>query len=144
MLGLVAMGMSISASAQMSNLSFLSFKVKSVKPTSFTSVDGIVTLSLVNSGSKITVTEISGIVYKGETPFMIGSAEDIVIPQGEVTLNLVGHCSLSSMGGVLALIADPTINPEAYNVDIACKIRYKGKEREAEVKQFPLSAFLVK
>lgn len=140
----VSLAACLGASAQSSNLSIGSYKVKSVKPTSFTSVDGTVTINLANSGAKITITEISGIVYKGETPFMIGTADDIVIPAGESSLNVVGHCSLSSMSGVFALIANPTIDPAAYNADIYCKVRYKGKTREVDMKKVPLSTFLSK
>lgn len=143
-IAIVAMACALNACAQASNLSISNYKVRSVKLKGITSVDGTVLLNISNKGAAIVISEVRGAVYKGESLFMTGTADDIVIPSGGSALEVVGHCHLSSFTGVWALLSDPTIDPAAYNVDIYCKVGYKGSIRVIDVKNIPLSTFLSK
>lgn len=139
---LISLSILPQASAQFSKLKFGSYKIESVSPTSFTSLDGVVSLVVDNTGRRFTVSNISGIAYSNGTPFVIGTAEDFTVPAGSSVLKLKGHAGLQSMSALFALIANPTINPANYTVDIKCDITQRRKTRTVEVKGLPLSAIL--
>ncbi|MCQ2184076.1 MAG: hypothetical protein MJY62_01535 [Bacteroidales bacterium] len=134
----------IPASAQLDKFSFGEHSVTSVRATSFTSMDGTVSLVVNNAGHKLTLTSISGMVYKKGTPFLIGTADDIVIPQGSSTVNVVGHASLPSMSALFTLIQDPTIDPAAYSIDVKFEIKRRMGTKVCEYKNIPLSRILKK
>ncbi|MBP5172944.1 MAG: hypothetical protein J6037_04475 [Bacteroidales bacterium] len=123
-----------------------SWSLTSIRPTSFTSVDGVVTLSLTSTRRKTVISDISGTIYKtGGQAFIIGTADDITIPRGESTIQVRGHGSLISYTALLSLLANPSLNPADYTMDVICTVK-TGRRRAhpVELKSVPLSDFLGK
>lgn len=129
--------------AGFSGLDFGSFKITSIVPTSFTSIDGTVNLTVKsNPYGKITVTDISGLIYKHGTPFIIGKAEDVVIPAGKGSINVQGHISLASTEALMAVLRDPSINSADYSADVKATVKVKGRMMIIEKQNMPLSRIL--
>ena len=139
-----------SAQAQASNqpagfsgLDFGSFKITSIVPTSFTSIDGTVNLTVEsNPYGRITVTDISGLIYKHGTPFIIGKADDMVIPAGKGSINVQGHISLASTEALMTVLRDPSINPADYSADVKATVKVRGRVMIIEKQNMPLSRIL--
>lgn len=129
--------------AGFSGLDFGSFRITSIVPTSFTSIDGAVTLTVeANPYGKVTVTDISGLIYKHGTPFIIGKADDMVIPAGKGSINVQGHISLASTEALMAVLRDPSINPADYSADVKATVKVKGRTMIIEKQNMPLSRIL--
>ena len=123
-----------------------SWSIVSIRPTSFTSVDGVVSLSLTSTRRKTVISNISGTIYKKDgQAFIIGTANDVTIPKGESTIQITGHGSLISYTALLSLLANPSLNPADYTMDISCMVKTgRRKAHPAELKGVPMSMFLSK
>ena len=123
-----------------------SWQLTSIRPTSFTSVDGVVTLNLTSTRRKTVISQISGTIYKKDgQAFIIGTANDITIPKGESTIQVTGHGSLISYTALLSLLANPSLNPADYTMDVQCMVKTgRRKAHPAELKGVPMSMFLSK
>lgn len=129
--------------AGFSGLDFGSFKITSIVPTSFTSIDGTVNLTVeANPYGKVTVTDVSGLIYKHGTPFIIGKADDMVIPAGKGSINVQGHISLASTEALMTVLRDPSINPADYSADVKATVKVKGRVMIIEKQNMPLSRIL--
>lgn len=131
-----------SANAQFSALSFGKYKITSIHATSFTSLDGTVALEVTNSFRRFTVQNISGIIYKGNTAFIIGTADDFQVPAGSNTVSITGHASLASTSALFALLSNPSIDPADYSFDVQAQIRTRRRVRTVEKKGIPLTRIL--
>ena len=121
-----------------------SWSIVNIRPTSFTSVDGVVSLSLTSTRRKTVISNISGTIYKKDgQAFIIGTANDITIPRGESTIQVTGHGSLISYTALLSLLANPSLNPADYTMDIQCMVKtgYR-RPHPVEMKGVPMSMFL--
>lgn len=124
-------------------LDFGSFQITSIVPTSFTSMDGAINLTVkANPYGKITITDATGIIYKQGTAFIIGKAEDVVIPAGQGSFNVLGHVSLASTEALMAVLRDPSINPSDYSADVKATVKIKGRTMIIEKQNLPLSRIL--
>ena len=123
-----------------------SWSLTSIRPTSFTSVDGVVTLNLTSTRRKTVISQISGTIYKKDgQAFIIGTANDLTIPKGESTVQVTGHGSLISYTALLSLLANPSLNPADYTMDVTCTVKtgYR-RAHQVEMKGVPVSTFLGK
>lgn len=141
----LAFGLAMAVSAQVPSVN--SWKIDSINPVSFTSVDAVLTVNMTNPGRKVTMTEISGIIYnkQGEM-FIIGTAADLVIPKGTSDVVIKGRGNLASYMAMLSLLRNFTINPADYTVDVKAMVkrgRY-GKAHLVEKKGVPLSSLIGK
>ena len=123
-----------------------SWQLVSVRPTSFTSVDGVVSLSLTSTRRKTVISNISGTIYRKDgQAFIIGTANDITIPKGGSTIQVTGHGSLISYTALLSLLANPSLNPADYTMDINCMVKTGHRRAHpVEMKGVPMSMFLSK
>ena len=123
-----------------------SWSIVSIRPTSFTSVDGVVSLSLTSTRRKTVISNISGTIYKKDgQAFIIGTANDITIPRGESTIQVTGHGSLISYTALLSLLANPSLNPADYTMDIRCQVKTGYRHAHpVEMTGVPMSMFLSK
>ena len=129
--------------AGFSGLDFGSFKITSIVPTSFTSIDGTVNLTVeANPYGKVIVTDVSGLIYKHGTPFIIGKADDMVIPAGKGSVDVQGHISLASTEALMTVLRDPSINPADYSADVKATVKVKGRVMIIEKQNMPLSRIL--
>ena len=121
-----------------------SWSIVSIRPTSFTSVDGVVSLSISSTRRKTVISQISGTIYRKDgQAFIIGSANDVTIPRGESTIQITGHGSLISYTALLSLLANPSLNPADYTMDVRCMVKtgYR-KAHPVEMTGVPMSTFL--
>ena len=107
------------------------------------SVRGSVWIDVTNPMEGVTVSEVSGTVYKRGVPFVYGLASDVYIPSGTRRAVISGRASLSdtaSLWDVLALIA---FDPNDYSVDLSVRITLdSGATRVVSKKNMPVAALL--
>lgn len=145
MVGVMMVGMCGRAKAgDFSGLSVNSWKITTVKPTSFSSLDGAVRMNITNKGQRMIVTEISGVIYnKAGEMYVIGTAENLNIHRGTNDIDVIGHCSLSSYSILLSIMKNPSIKPADYTADINATIKVgAGKPKQISKTGIPLSYFL--
>lgn len=128
--------------AQTAGLSFGKYTIAGLSATSFTSLDGTLSIQITNSDRKMVITNISGVIYKGGMPFVIGTADDLTIVPGTETYDIRGHASLASMTALFALLSNPSINPADYTFDAKAEVKRRRKTSVVERKGIPLSAVL--
>lgn len=136
----------IASAASYGGLKINKWSINSIRPTSFTSVDGSVKLSIVSERRRMEITNISGTIYnKAGEAFIIGTADDVVIRKGENEIVIYGHGGLSSYSALLGLLGNFSLKPENYTADIYANLKEgRGPVRQVEKKGIPLSAFLGK
>ena len=126
-------------------LTINSWSISSIHPVSFTSVDAKIKLNVTNDRKKVTMTEISGIIYgkNGET-FIIGTVDDIAFKHGTADVVLSGHGSLASYSAMLSLLSNLSLNPADYtaNINVTYKRGRLGEARTVQMKKVPLSTFI--
>ena len=123
------------------------WSLTSIRPTSFTSVDGVVTLTLSSTRRRTVISDITGTIYKKDgQAFIIGRADNLTIHRGNnQTLKVYGHGSLISYTALLSLLANPSINPADYVIDVSCTVKTGiHRPHPVELKGVPLSEYLGK
>ena len=129
--------------AQFSKLSIGDYGIQSINPESFRSVSGSVWLNVTNPEQGFTVSDISGVVYKNNQPFVKGTASNFRINAGSEKVVISGRASLSSgvsLWSVLGLLA---FDPEDYCVDITMKVTLdSGESRVVTKYKIPVSVLL--
>jgi len=136
---------SLTVSAQdLGGVSVNSWSIKSIRPTSFTSMDASVSLNLTSTRSKTVITDISGIIYdKAGNAFIIGTADDLTIQKGTATVVVVGHGSLESYSALRSVLANLSIKPENYTADVTATVKTgMQKPHQVEMKGVKLSDVL--
>ncbi len=123
------------------------WSLTSIRPTSFTSVDGVVTLTLSSSRRRTVISDITGTIYKKDgQAFIIGRADNLTIHRGDnQSVRVTGHGSLISYTALLSLLANPSLNPADYTMDVSCTVKTGiHRPHPVELKNVPLSDFLSK
>lgn len=131
------------ASAQFSKLSFGKYGVSSIRPESLRAVHGAVWLDVTNPMEGFTVSEITGIVYKHESPFVYGSASSFHVPLGTSRVSVRGRASLSDTASLWDVLALIVFDPEDYSVDLSVRITLdSGATRVVSKKNMPVRELL--
>lgn len=134
---------SVEGRAQFSRLRFGDYGVKSISPESFSAVKGVVWLEVTNPMEGFTVSEISGMVYKDDAPFITGNADDFSVHPGTAKVVISGRAALCpgvSLWAVLGLIF---FDPDDYYVDMSARITMdSGATRVVEKKAMPVRTLL--
>ena len=130
--------------ASYGGLTVNSWSIGQVSPTSFTSIDGKVTLNITNTRAKMSFSDISGVIYsKTGEMFIIGSVDNFSIRKGTSDIVVTGHGSLASYQAVLSLLRNFSLNPADYTADIKAKVKVGLlRTRQVEQKNVPLSTFI--
>lgn len=131
------------ANAQKSlGLSVNSYKITSIRPLSWRSVDGAVDLSL-NSATSFRLSGISGVVYKNGRPFVQGKADDLAVKKGSSSLTVRGNATLCNGVGLLDVLRCINFNPSDYSVDVYLTLTLEDGTSVPIVKKgVPLSSIL--
>lgn len=133
------------AMAQFDKINFGDYGISSIRPQSLKSVKGSAWIDIKNRASAFKISEISGVVYKGGSPFVKGRANDLYIPSGSKRCSISGDASLCegvSLWSVLSLLS---FNAKDYAVDVSMKVTTSdGKQRVISKKKVPLSKLLKK
>ena len=129
--------------AQFSKLSIGDYGIKSISPESFRSVSGAVWLEVTNPEEGFTVSDISGVVYKNNTPFVKGTASPFRVERGTGKVAVSGRASLCDGVSLWAVLSLLTFNPEEYSVDIIMKVTMdSGHSRMITKLKVPVSVLL--
>ena len=108
------------ASAQISQLRFRGFEVKSVVPSGFWSVKATVELRMVNPGGKVfDMKDVNVVIYRNGEPYVTGYCPSIPVAAGESTVKAVGTFRLSdgiSLWSVFRTLLN--IKIEEYSADV--------------------------
>ncbi len=135
--------LTLSLSAQ-SNLgiTFGNYRITSIQPQSFSSVNGSVALEVTNSSTPFTLSQIRGAVYKNGRRFIEGTAGDIFVASGASTLSIAGTASLCDGVGLLEVLRCFYFDVNDYAIDISLIYTRGGNSTAIEKKNIPLSSFL--
>lgn len=129
--------------AQFSRLSIGDYGIQSISPESFRSVSGAVWLNVANPDQAFTLSDISGVVYKNNVPFVKGKASTVRIAKGTAKAVISGRASLCdgvSLWSVLSLLS---FNPDDYCVDIIMRVTLdSGESRMITKYKVPVSTLL--
>lgn len=129
--------------AQFSKLSLGDYGIKSISPESFRSVSGAVWLEVTNPAEGFTVSDISGVVYKNNTPFVKGTASSFRVYPGTGKVVVSGHASLCDGVSLWTVLSLLSFNPEEYSVDIIMKVTMdSGESRMITKFKVPVSVLL--
>lgn len=108
--------------AQFKQISIEDYSIESIVPESFSSVRGAVMLEVDNAGEGFTVSDIEGVVYKEDKPFVTGRADAFHVSKGEQKEIISGRASLCSGASLWSVLGLLFFDPEDYKVDISVKI----------------------
>lgn len=123
-------------------LSINSYNITSIRPQSFRSVNGAVSVSL-NSATSFRMTDITGIVYKNGRPFVQGSASDLSISRGSSTVTVNGTATLCNGIGLLDVLRCISFNPSEYVIDVSLNLHLEDGSIVPIVKKgVPLSSLM--
>ena len=108
------------ASAQMSQLRFRGFEVKSVVPTGFRTVRATVEVELVNGGGKaFEMNDIALTIYRDGKPFVTGECPSIPVEKGDSVVKAVGSFRLADGVSLFsALRSVMNIKLDEYSADV--------------------------
>lgn len=82
------------------------YKVKNLNPTSMTSINGTILVELTNTGSQITLTDVSGELYKGDLMLGTFNVGEVVIPaKGRHWIELNGDVALGKDVSLFSLLS---------------------------------------
>lgn len=130
------------ASAQLSKLHFGNYKITSISPRSFRSVAGSGTVVVRNDVNSFTMSNIKGVVYKNDVPFVQGSTSNITVPAGISTVSVSGLASLCPGIGLMDVISCIFFNAEDYTIDISMTVTTDEGEREVALEKISVAAIL--
>lgn len=131
------------ANAQKSlGLSINSYKISSIRPQSWRSVDGAVDLSL-RSATSFRLSNISGVVYKNGRAFVQGKADDLSVTKGNSSVTVRGNATLCNGVGIMDVLRCINFNPSDYSIDVYLTLILEdGTSMPIVKKGVPLSSIL--
>lgn len=129
--------------AQFSKLSIGDYGIKSISPESFRSVNGAVWIDVTNPEQGFTLSDISGVVYKNNSPFVRGTASNVHISKGSERVVISGNASLASGVSLWTVLSVLSFDPEDYSVDIIMRVTLdSGQSRMVAKYKVPLTTLL--
>lgn len=138
-----ALVFSLDASAQMDKVQVKSYKVTRISPRSFSSVDGSVQLTIVNSGAAFVLSNITGTVYKNGKRFVTGTSKNVTVPKGESVLSISGTATLCPGVSLWEVMKCISFKPSDYTVDAAMRLSVEGGESKlVHAEGLPLGSLL--
>ncbi len=124
-------------------LSIVDYKIVSAIPESFRAVSGKVDVTINNTETKRTVTEIRANVYRNGTPFAAGKCSDVTFVKGQNKYTLEGTVTLASGVSLwTALGAAFSFDPKEYVVEVTMKMTYEDGTTEIITRKVPVTRFL--
>lgn len=129
--------------AQFSRLTIGEYGIKSVSPESFRSVNGSVWIEVTNPDEGFTLSDISGMVYKNNVPFVKGTAQTVHIGKGKGKHVFSGHAALCDGVSLWTVLSVLAFDPEDYCVDISMRVTMdSGASRVVSKKKVPVKTLL--
>lgn len=132
-----------SSYAQLGSLKFGSYKITSISPQSFRSVDGSIQVECTNSGQSFIMSGISGLVYKKGRPFVRGKAKPVPVLKGQSTVVVNGNATLCEGITIWDVLACIAFNASDYTIDVSMTITMAdGSSRHFERQGMSVAALL--
>lgn len=129
--------------AQFSKLSIGDYGIKSVSPESFRSVNGAVWIEVTNPEEGFTLSDITGMIYKNNVPFVKGNAATVRIGKGTGKHVFNGHAELCEGVSLWTVLSVLSFNPGDYCVDISMRVTMdSGSSRIVSKKKVPVTTLL--
>ena len=135
----------VAANAQyFTGFSVRSYRISSVRPTSFRSVNGSVTVTIGNTADTRTMSGITATVYRRGERFAQGTCEDVTFFQGTYEYVLSGQVALAD--GVStwdAILAAFSFHASDYTIDFTVDITHPDGRTDHVVRAgMPLTHYL--
>lgn len=129
--------------AQFSKLSFGKYGISSIRPESFSAVNGAVWLDVTNPMEGFTVSDVRGTVYKRGVPFISGSTDRFHVSSGTERCTIRGRASLCEGVSLWTVLGLLYFDPADYSVDLTVRITLdSGATRMVTKKNMPVTALL--
>ena len=137
-----AMLASCSGVKKLQQMEVKSYKIESIVPHGFRSIDGTIAITVNNPGSRISMTECSGTVYDGDKALVDFTIEDFTINgkcEGKYPITVNAELGRGiSLFSLKSLISS---NFDNYTVDIHGKAKIKGLgTKKVDLKNVPARA----
>lgn len=140
---ILLVGAELDSYAQLGSLHFGSYRITSILPRSFRSVDGELQVECSNRGQAFVMSDIEGVVYKLGRPFVSGHAGPVTVGKGKTTVVVDGNATLCegiSLWDVLECLA---FNASDYTIDVSMTITMAdGRSRHFSRKGMSVAAIL--
>lgn len=95
------------------------YRINSLWPESFSSVKGVVTVKMSNTGERRVYKDIRAVLYRNGTAFLNGTCNDIVVAKGESEVTITGRASLGSGVSIFSVLGSALLTDlSAYTADI--------------------------
>ena len=119
------------ASAQLTKLRFVNYKLVKMVPVSLEKVKGTFAFDVVNDTTAFTMSNISGTVYKNGKQLVSGMTPNINVPKGKSSFTIEGLANLSGNTNIMQVMQCIFFKPEEYTIDVSLTVTdSKGKRKE--------------
>ena len=95
-----------------------SYKINSLWPESFSSIKGVVTVKMSNTGGQRLYKDVRAVLYRSGTAFLDGTCNDIVVAKGESEVVINGRASLCGVSIFTVLGSALLTDLSAYTADL--------------------------
>ena len=124
-------GADYTASAQLSDLRFESYKLVKIVPLSLEKAKGSFAFDVVNGDGPFTMSNISGTVYKNGKQLVSGRTPNLTVPKGKSSFTVEGIVNLSGSTNIMQVLQCIFFKPEEYTIDVSLTVTdSKGKRKE--------------
>ena len=119
------------ASAQLTKLRFVNYKLVKIVPLSLEKAKGTFAFDVVNGDGPFTMSNISGTVYKNGKQLVSGMTPNIEVPKGKSSFTIEGLANLSGSTNIMQVLQCIFFKPEEYTIDVSLTVTdSKGKRKE--------------
>ena len=133
------------AASRIGDISLQDYKVEEISPAGLRGVDVVLALTVCNPSVKITVSDISGTIYRKGTEFAVFSADPVTLNRKSTeTYRVKGNLSLSSGVSLFDVISlAGGFDPEEFTLDVHAHGTLKnGIGKDVDKVQVPLSRLM--
>lgn len=95
-----------------------SYRINSLRPESFSSLSGAVTVKMSNTGGVRQFKDIRAVLYRNGSPFLRGTCSDVTVPSGESEVFFSGRAQLDGVSIFSVLGSALLTDLSAYTADV--------------------------
>lgn len=107
----------------LAGLALTGYSIQSVRPSSFRSLAGSVTVKVKNTGKQRSLRNVSAVLYRGGQKVASGRCSDLVFPAGASETGVTGQVQLADGVSLLTAVqAALSFTPSEYTADVVCSI----------------------
>ena len=107
----------------LAGLALTGYSIQSVRPSSFRSLAGSVTVKVNNKGKQRSFHNVSAVLYQGGKKVASGRCSDMVFPSGESESKVTAQIQIAREISIFTAIATAfSFKPSEYTADVVCAI----------------------